>query len=98
MGVLESTFYRYAKYVSQNMVVQLHGNSGLRKPREYTIQATAIVRCILEKFADHIPHRSCVLSYDDKVVTKVLPATWKWKDTIRKLNEVKASFRLKEVS
>ena len=44
-----------------------------------------------------MPHRSCVLS-NDKVVTKVLPASWKWKDTILELNEVNASFKLKEVS
>ena len=29
MGVSESTFYRYARYASQNMVAQLHGNSRL---------------------------------------------------------------------
>ena len=75
--VPESTFYRYAKYSSQNMVAQLQRNSGLRKPRMHTIHATAILRCILEKSADHMPHRSRVLSLGDKVVTKVLPATWK---------------------
>ena len=82
MLVSESTFYRYAKYASQNMMVRLHGNSGLQKPRVHTIQATATLRCILEKSADHMPHRSCVLSSGEKVVTKVLPATWKWKDTV----------------
>ena len=47
---------------------------------------------------DHMPHRSCVLSSDEKVVTKVLPATWKLKDTIPKLNKVNVSFGLKELS
>ena len=43
-------------------------------------------------------HRSRVLSLGDKVVTKVHPATWKWKDIIPKLNKVNTSFGLKEVS
>ena len=45
-----------------------------------------------------MPHRSRVLSSGEKVVTKVLPATWKWKDTVPKLNEVNTSFGLKKVS
>ena len=98
MEVSESTFYRYAKYASQNMVAQLHGNSGLQKPRAHTVQATAILRCILEKSADHMPHRLHVLSSGEKVVTKVLPATWKRKDTVPELNEVNTSFGLKKVS
>ena len=32
------------------------------------------------------------------MVSKVLPATWKWKDTIPEVNEVNTSFGLKEVS
>ena len=98
MGVSESTFYRYAKYASQNMVAQLHGNTGLQKPRAHTVQATATLRCILEKSVDHMPQRSRVLSSGEKVVTKVLPATWKWKDTVPKMNEVNTSFGLKKVS
>ena len=45
-----------------------------------------------------MPHRSRVLSSGEKVVTKVLPATWKWKDTVPKLNKVNTSFGLKKVS
>ena len=81
MGVPKSTFYHYAKYALQNMVTQLHGNSGLYKPRPHTIRATATFRCILEKSTHHMPHRSCVLSFGDKVVTKIFSAIWKWKDT-----------------
>ena len=43
-------------------------------------------------------HRSRVLTFGKKVVTKVLPATWIWKETIPELNEVNNSFGLKEVS
>ena len=97
MEVSESTFYCYAKSASQNMVAQLHGNLGLHKPRAHIITASATLRCILEKSADHMLYRSHVLSSGEKVVTKVLPATWKWKDTIPELNKVNTSFGLKEV-
>ena len=80
------------------MVAQLHANSGLQKPRAHTVQATATLRCILEKSTDHMPHKSRVLSSGEKVVTKVLPATWKWKDSVPELNEVNTSFGLKKVS
>ena len=62
------------------------------------MQATATLRCIVDKSADHMPHRSRVLTCGKKVVTKVLPATWKWKDTVPHVNEVNKSFGLKDVS
>ena len=98
MDVPESTFFLYAKHASENMVAQMHGNTGLRKPRPHTMQATATLRCIVDKSADHMPHRSRVLSCGKKVVTKVLLATWKWKDTVPHVNEVNKSFGLKDVS
>ena len=97
-GCPESTFYQYTKHATQNMVAQMHGNTGLHKPRPHTIQATATLRCILNKSADHLPHRSRVLASGKKVVSKVLPAIWKWKETILKVNEVNTLFGLKEVS
>ena len=45
-----------------------------------------------------MPHTSQVLTSGKKVFTEVLPATWKWKETILELNEVNNSFGLKEVS
>ena len=98
MDVPESTFFRYAKHASENMVAQMHGNTGLWKPRPHTVQATTTLRCIVDKYADHMPHRSRVLTCGKKVVTKVLPATWKWKDTVLHVNEVNKSFGLKDVS
>ena len=77
MGVLNSTFYRYAKHALQNMLVQLYGNPSICKPTPHTIQATATLKCILEKSMNHMSHKSCVLSFGHKVVTKVLSATWK---------------------
>ena len=76
----------------------MHSNTGLRKPRPRTIQATATLRCILDKSAHHMPHRSQVLASGKKVVSKVLPATWKWKETIPEVNEINTLFGLKEVS
>ena len=96
MAVLESTFYRYAKHAAQNTIAQMHGNTSLHKPRSHTNQATATLQCILDKSADHMPHRSRVLA-SEKVVSKVLPTTWKWKETILEVNEVNKSFGLKEV-
>ena len=98
MAVPESTFYRYTKHVIQNMVAQIHGNTSLRKPRPHTIQATATLRCILDKSTDHMPHRFQVLASGKKVVSKVLFATWKWKETIPEVNEVNTLFEFKEVS
>ncbi len=98
MGVPESTFYRYANYAAVGRAAQEHGNMGLRKPRDHTVQATATLRCILDKSADHMPHRSRVLTSGEKVIAKVLPSTWKWKDSIPELNEVNSSFGLKDVS
>ena len=43
-------------------------------------------------------HKSYVLAFGDKVVTKVLFGTWKWKDTIPKLNKMNTCFGLKEES
>ena len=98
MAVLESTFYRYVKHTAQNMVAQMHGNIGLRKPRPHTIQTIATLQCIHNKSVDHMPHTSRVLVSRKKVVSKILLATWKWKETIPEVNEVNTLFRLKEVS
>ena len=43
-----------------------------------------------------MPHRSCIISFGEKVVKKVFFVSRKWKDTILKFNEVNTSFGLKE--
>jgi hypothetical protein len=45
-----------------------------------------------------MPHRSQSLASGEKVVSKVLPATWKWKESIPKLNTVNSAFVLMDVS
>jgi hypothetical protein len=53
---------------------------------------------VLEKEADHMPHKSHILPFGEKVVSMVMPATFKWKDTIPKINQTNAMFGLKKVS
>jgi hypothetical protein len=98
MGVLETTFYHYAGYATEGRPTQKHGNFGLLKPRAHNMQATATLRCILDRSADHMSHRSRTLPSSEKVVSKVLLATWKWKESIPELNTVNSAFRLQDVS
>ena len=80
MGVSLSTFYRNAKFAAAGHATQNHGNTGLRKPRNHTIVATAMLGAILDRHADHMPHKTRVLPSGEKVVAKVLPSNFKWKD------------------
>nr|PNR49411.1 hypothetical protein PHYPA_011307 [Physcomitrium patens] len=97
-GVSEATFYRYQAYVKANREARDHGNTGLPKPRKHTEQATAMLKCILEKEADHMPHRTRSTKSGEKMVLMILPATFQWKDQIPKINEVNTAFGLREVS
>jgi hypothetical protein len=62
------------------------------------VQATTTLRCILDRSVDHMPHRSRTLASGEKAVSKVFPATWKWKESIPKLNTMNSAFGLKDVS
>ena len=97
-GVPQATFYRYQGYMRANREASEHGNTGLVKPRKHTQQAMATLKCILEKEADHMPHRTRTTKSGEKVVSMILPATFQWKDQIPKLNEANAASGLKEVS
>ena len=77
MGVNSSTFYCNAKFVATGHVVQNHGNTGLRKPKSHIVVATAMLGAILNRHADHMPHKTYVLLSGEKVVAKVLPANFK---------------------
>ena len=96
--VPQATFYRYQGYARANREASEHGNMGLAKPRKHTQQATATLKCILEKKADHMPHRTRTTKSGEKVVSMILPATFQWKDQTPKLNEANAAFGLREVS
>ena len=80
MGVSSSTFYHNAKFAAASHVAQNHGNTGLRKPRSHIVVDTTTLEAILDKHANHMPHKTRVLSSGEKVVAKVLPANFKWKD------------------
>ena len=82
MGVSESSFYEHARDAAAGVAAQPHGNSGKRKPRSHTVVATAALRVILNRNADHMPHKSRVLPTGVTTVAKVLPANFKWKDQI----------------
>ena len=43
-------------------------------------------------------HRSRTLAFGEKVVLKVLPATWKWTEPIPEINIVNSAFGLNDVS
>ena len=97
-GVPEATFYRYLKYWKDEREARDHGNTGLEKTRKHTQQATATLKCILEKEADHMPHRTRTLKSGDKVVSMCLPSTFQWKGKMKEINDVNAAFGLPEVS
>ena len=75
-GVPEATFYRYQSYMRHGREAKDHGNKGTVKPRKHTQQAIATLKCILEKEADHMPHRTKTLKSGEKVVAKILPSTF----------------------
>ena len=77
IGVSLTTFYRNAKSAAAGHAAQNHGNTGLRKPRSHTVVATTTLGAILDRHVDHMPHKTRVLSFGEKVVAKVLPSNFK---------------------
>ena len=94
MGVSSTTFYRNAKSATAGHATQNHGNTGLRKPRSHTVVATAMLGAILDRHGDHMPHKTWVLPSGEKVVAKVLPSNFKWKDQIPLVDEHLVDCRL----
>jgi hypothetical protein len=98
MGVSRTTFFRYAEVATSGLRARHHGNYGSKKPREHTVQAIATLRCMLEKSADHVPHRSTTMPTGETMVTKTLPSSFKWKDTLPALNSINSCLELKQIS
>jgi hypothetical protein len=67
-----------------------HGNVSMVKPRTHTLRATATLRLLLEQLANHMPHKTRTLETREKVVSKCLPSSWQWKDSLLELNIVNA--------
>jgi hypothetical protein len=75
-----------------------HGNVGMTKSRIHTLQATATLRLMLEQSIDHMPHKTTTLDTGEKVVSKCLPSSWRWKDSLPELNIMNAQLGLNKVS
>jgi hypothetical protein len=80
------------------MHAKQHGNVGTTKPRVHTLQATPTLCQMLEQSADHMPHKTTTLETGEKVVSKCLPSSWRWKDSLPELNIVNAQLGLNKVS
>jgi hypothetical protein len=89
------TFFRYVEAAASGDRARQHENFGSKKPRKHTVQAIATLRCLLEKSVDHMPHRSTTLPTKEFVVTKTLPLSFKWKDTLPTLNSINSCLKLK---
>ena len=59
----------------------------MHKPRSHIFLATTMLRAILDRHANHMPHKTCALLSEEKVIAKVLPANFKWKDEIPLIDE-----------
>ena len=72
---------------SLQLPVMQHKTIGIRVCVSHTIVATAMLEAILDRHADHMPHKTRVLPSGEKVVAKVLPSNFKWKDQIPLVDE-----------
>lgn len=98
MGVSETSFYDYARDAAAGVAAQPHGNTGRRKPRSHTVVATAALRVILNKNADHMPHKSRLLPSGETTIAKILPANFKWRNQIPALDSHLAICGLPKIS
>jgi hypothetical protein len=98
MEVSRATYYRWKINANNGLRAEHHGNAGTVKPRSHTLQATATLRLMLEQTADHMPHRMTTIETGEKVVSKCLPSSWRWKDSLPEINIVNAQFGLNKVS
>jgi hypothetical protein len=98
MDVLRATYYRWKVNANNGMRADQHGNVGTTKPQIHTLQATATLCLMLEQSTDHMPHKTRTLETKEKVVSKCLPSSWHWKDSLPELNIVNAQLGLNKVS
>ena len=95
MGVSLATFFWYAEVAISGGRIRHYRNFGSKKPIEHIVQAIATLRCIQEKSAEHMPHRPMTLPTEAAVVTKTLPSSFKWKNTLPALNSINSCLELK---
>ena len=97
-GIEKSTFHRHAKDVENGARMGEHGNTMSKKTQIHTVQATTMLRCLVENTVDQMPHRSTTLDLGEKVVSMQLPPSFKWKERLPQMNAVNTSMGLQHVS
>jgi hypothetical protein len=75
-----------------------HCNVGTTQLRVHMLQAMATLRQMLEQSADRMPHKTTTLETGEKIVSKCLLSSWRWKDSLLELNIVNAQLGLNKVS
>ena len=98
MGVSRATYYRWKVSTSSKMHVDQHSNVGTTKSWIHTLQATVTLRLMLEQSTNHMPHKTTTSDTREKVVSKCLPSSWLWKDSLPELNIVNAQLGLNKMS
>ena len=98
MGVSRESYYRWKANASSGMCVDQHGNVGTTKPQIHTLQSKATLCQMLEQSIDHMLHKTTTLEIGEKVVSKCLPSSWLWKDSLPELNIVNTQLGLRKVS
>jgi hypothetical protein len=98
MGISKATYYRWKENAGKGMRAKHHRNLGTKKPCTHTLQAITSLQLMLEQLVDHIPHKMRMLENGEKVVSKCLPSSKQWKDTLLELNIVNGQFGLRHVS
>jgi hypothetical protein len=98
MGVSRATYYRWKVNTNNRLRAEHHRNAGMVKPRSHTLQATGTLLLMLEQTTDHMPHHTTTIEIGEKVVSKCLPSSWWWKDSLPEINIVNAQFGLNKVS
>jgi hypothetical protein len=86
MGVSRATYYRWKVNTNNGLRAEHHGNAGMIKPQSNILQATATLHLMLEQTAAHMPHRTTTIEIGEKVVSKCLPSSWRWKDLLSEIN------------
>ena len=98
MRVSRATYCQCKVNTNIGLCAKHHGNTGTVKPQSHILQAIAILRLILEQTIDYMPHRTTTIETEEKVVSKCLPSSWRWKDSLQEINIVNAQFGLNKVS
>ena len=98
MGLHRSSYYWYKADGLIGKCTEQHGNLGTKNPRTHTLQATAILRTLLESIVDHMPHKSRTKEDGEKVVAMSFPSSFHSNSTLLEINAGNHQLGLKEMS